>query len=54
MSDARLVARGRVVRAGRTLSTCAGAAYMIAAGEERHVATAIATMMRLLDRGLAD
>jgi uncharacterized protein (TIGR00369 family) len=50
----RLVARGRVLRAGRTLSTCAGDAYTFTAGAERHVATVTATMMCLRDRGLAD
>ena len=50
----RLIARGRVVRAGRTLTTCAGDAYMVGDGAERHVATVLATMMCVRDRGLED
>ncbi len=50
----KLIARGRVVRAGRTLSTCAGDAYMVGDGAERHVATVTATMMCVRDRGLED
>lgn len=50
----KLIARGRVVRAGRTLTTCAGDAYMVGDGPERHVATVTATMMCVRDRGLED
>ena len=47
----RFLARGRVVRAGRTLTVCRGDAIAFAAGEERHVVTMIATMMTLGSRG---
>jgi acyl-coenzyme A thioesterase PaaI-like protein len=43
----RFLARGRVVRAGRTLTVCRGDAVAFAGDEERHVATMIATMMAL-------
>ena len=43
----RFVARGRVVRAGRTLTVCRGDAVAFAGGEELHVATMTATMMAL-------
>jgi len=39
------LARGRVVRAGRTLTVCRGDAVAFAGDEERHVATMTATMM---------
>lgn len=41
----RLVARGRVLRAGRTLTICRGEAFALAGGEEHLVATMLATMM---------
>ena len=50
----RLIARGRVVRTGRTLTICAGDAYMVGDGVERHVATVTATMMCVRDRALED
>lgn len=43
----RSLARGRVVRAGRTLTVCRGDAVAFAGDEERHVATMVATMMAL-------
>lgn len=44
----RLIARGRVVRSGRTISVCQGDAYAVtAAGDEVHCATMVATMMRV-------
>jgi len=43
----RFLARGRVVRAGRTLTVCRGDAVAFAGDEERHVATMVATMMAL-------
>jgi uncharacterized protein (TIGR00369 family) len=46
----RLIARGRVTRAGRTVTVCTGDAFMIEEGRERHVATMLATMMTLRDR----
>jgi uncharacterized protein (TIGR00369 family) len=42
----RLVAEGRVVRAGRTLTVCAGDAYAEQGSERVHVATMLATMVR--------
>ncbi|CAN5841543.1 PaaI family thioesterase [soil metagenome] len=46
----RLIARGRVTRAGRTVTVCTGDAFMVEEGRERHVATMLATMMTLRDR----
>jgi len=45
-----LVARGRTLRAGRTISVCQGEAIMIADGEETVVATMLATIMAIRDR----
>lgn len=41
-----LVARGRVVRAGRTITTCSADVFAVASGEETLVATMLGTMMR--------
>lgn len=46
----RFIARARVVRAGRTLSTCAADVVGVEHGEERVVATMLATVMTVLDR----
>ena len=43
----RLIARGRVVRAGRTLTVCRGEAVTIGDGVERHVATLTATLIAI-------
>ena len=43
----RLIARGRVVRAGRTLTVCAGDVVGVQDGEETPIATMLATMMAL-------
>ncbi|MEI2765198.1 MAG: PaaI family thioesterase [Dermatophilaceae bacterium] len=45
----RLLARGRVMRAGRTLTVCHGDAYAVdaATGTETQCATMLATMMRV-------
>lgn len=48
----KLIARGRVVRAGRTISTCQADGYMVKGGEERHVAMMTGTMMTIQGRGL--
>ncbi len=49
------VARGRVLKPGRTITVCAGDVLARARGEERLVATMLATMMVVRDRpGLAD
>ncbi|MBI5069005.1 MAG: PaaI family thioesterase [Deltaproteobacteria bacterium] len=50
-----IVARGRVLKAGRTLMTCAGDAFAVEGGEERLVATMLATVMVVQGRaGMAD
>jgi uncharacterized protein (TIGR00369 family) len=46
----RLVARGRVVRAGRTISVCQADGVMVSGGEEVPVATMLATIMTVVDR----
>jgi acyl-coenzyme A thioesterase PaaI-like protein len=43
----RLVARGRVVKAGRTLTVCQGEAAVVRDGAEHVVAVMLATMIRL-------
>ncbi|MBI4694944.1 MAG: PaaI family thioesterase [Gammaproteobacteria bacterium] len=43
----RFVARGRVLKPGRTLSICQGDVYGVQDGRETHVATLVATMMRV-------
>ncbi|MBA5777961.1 PaaI family thioesterase [Stappia sp. F7233] len=48
----RLVARGRVIKPGRTLTICRGDVYGITDGRERHVATALFTMMQMA--GMSD
>ncbi len=46
----RIVARGRVLRPGRALHVCLGEAFAVQDGQERPVATMLATMMCLRDR----
>lgn len=46
-----LVARARVVRAGRTITVCQAEGVMVDGGREVHVATMTATMMTVLGRG---
>jgi uncharacterized protein (TIGR00369 family) len=46
----RVVARGRVVRAGRTLTVCRADAAALEGGTERQVATMSATIMSVRDR----
>jgi uncharacterized protein (TIGR00369 family) len=46
-----LVARARVVRAGRTITVCQADGVMVHEGREVHVATMTATMMTMLGRG---
>lgn len=43
----RLVARGRVVRTGRTITVCQGDVYAAGPDGEVHCATMVATMMRV-------
>ena len=50
-----IVARGRVLRPGRTLTTCAGDVFAVEGAEEKLVLTMLATMMTVRDRpGLSD
>ena len=46
-SGERLTAKGRVIKAGRTLSICRGDVFDIQAGEEKHVLTSLVTMMHV-------
>jgi uncharacterized protein (TIGR00369 family) len=46
----RVVARGRVLRAGRTLTVCRAEAVTLDGGAERHVASMSATIMAVRDR----
>lgn len=46
----RLVARGRVIRAGRTLNVCQAEVFAYRDGEERQVALLTATIMTVRDR----
>jgi uncharacterized protein (TIGR00369 family) len=48
----RLIARGRVERAGRRLTVARADVYAVAGAEETHVATALGTFMAM--NGLAD
>ena len=50
----RIVARGRVVRSGRTLTVCAGEAFATTGGSEKLVASMLSTVMAVRDRGIAD
>lgn len=45
-----LIARARVVRAGRTITVCQGDAAMLSGGAETAVATMLATMMTVRER----
>lgn len=46
----RLIARGRVLKPGRTITVCEGEAFMRTGSEERLVSTMTATMMTVRDR----
>ena len=46
----RVVARGRVVRAGRNVSVCQADGFALQDGAEKHVATMTGTMMCVRDR----
>jgi acyl-coenzyme A thioesterase PaaI-like protein len=50
----RIVARGRVIRAGKTVTVCWGGVTAYAGETERLVATMVGTMMTVRDRGLTD
>jgi uncharacterized protein (TIGR00369 family) len=43
----KMLARGRVIRPGRTVTVCAGDVLVVDGGHERLVATLLATMMRV-------
>ncbi|MBV9695391.1 MAG: PaaI family thioesterase [Gammaproteobacteria bacterium] len=45
-----LIARGQVVRAGRTVTVCQADAFMRSGGEETLIATMLATMMTISGR----
>ncbi len=48
----RFAARGRVVRAGRTLTVCRADVFGLDGDDDRHVATMLATMMAVRGAGL--
>ena len=50
----RMLARGRVIRAGRTVTVCWGEVTACEGTNERLVATMVGTMMTVRDRGLTD
>jgi uncharacterized protein (TIGR00369 family) len=49
-----VIARARVVKPGRTLTVVRGDVLALERGEQRLVATMLATMMTVRDRGIAD
>lgn len=50
----RVIARGRVVRRGRSIIVCGADVFAVSAGAEKLVAVMTATMMVVEGRGLAD
>ncbi len=50
----KLIARGRVIQAGCTLRVCFGEVHVRKDGEEKLVATMLATMIVREETGLAD
>ena len=50
----RVRAKGRVIRAGKTVTVCWGEVVAIAGEKERLVATMVGTMMTVEGRGLTD
>ena len=50
----RIVARGRVIRAGKTITACWGDVIAYDGEREKVVATLVGTMMTVRDRGLSD
>lgn len=46
----KLIARGEVKKAGRTITVCAGDVYAVTGGREKIVATMLATMMLMRER----
>ena len=53
-SGEKLIARGRVLKPGRTLTVCFGEVHALQEGKEKLVATMLATMMKCEDTGLTD
>ncbi len=49
-----LLARGRVIKAGRTLTVCFGEVHTLTDGKEKLIATMLATMMQCEETGLVD
>jgi acyl-coenzyme A thioesterase PaaI-like protein len=49
-----IIARGRVIKPGRTISVCWGEVFALTGGEEKLVATMVGTMMTVEGRGLTD
>jgi uncharacterized protein (TIGR00369 family) len=45
----RVIARGHVVKPGRTLTVCEGNVFTVNEGQEKHIVTMLATMMTLRD-----
>jgi uncharacterized protein (TIGR00369 family) len=43
----RIIARGRVTRAGRNLTVCTGEAFAVSDGKEKIIATMLATMIAI-------
>ncbi len=50
----RVLAKGRVIRAGKTVTVCWGEVLAFAGDSERLVATMVGTMMTVEGRGLSD
>jgi len=50
----KLIARGRVLKPGRTLTVCFGEVHAIREGKEKLVATMMATMIARQETGLTD
>jgi uncharacterized protein (TIGR00369 family) len=50
----RVIAHGRVIRAGKTVTVCWGEVTSYDGPNEKLVATMVATMMTVRDRGLSD
>jgi uncharacterized protein (TIGR00369 family) len=50
----KLIARGRVLKAGRTLTICSGEVHAQRGGKEKLVAAMLATMMARQETGLVD
>ncbi|MGH9426907.1 MAG: PaaI family thioesterase, partial [Terriglobia bacterium] len=51
----KMIARGRVTKAGRTVTVCSGDVFALTDGREKIIATMLATMISLRDReGMTD